>query len=92
MARRSSSRRKSRSRNAPTCNGFSATINTLATFRPIYSPDGETERLVAEAWAAFGGIDVLVNNVGTYKEPPLAEITREHFDFIFRLNVWVRSR
>ena len=36
--------------------------------------DGEPERLVAEAWAAFGGIDVLVNNLGTYKEPPLARI------------------
>ncbi|AMV26553.1 3-oxoacyl-[acyl-carrier-protein] reductase FabG [Gemmata sp. SH-PL17] len=51
--------------------------------------DGEPERLVAEAWAAFGGIDVLVNNLGTYKEPPLAQITRDHFDFIFRLNVWI---
>jgi glucose 1-dehydrogenase len=51
--------------------------------------DGEPERLVAEAWAAFGSIDVLVNNLGTYKEPPLAEITRDHFDFVFRLNVWV---
>ncbi|MCS6864239.1 MAG: SDR family oxidoreductase [Gemmataceae bacterium] len=51
--------------------------------------DGEPERLVAEAWAAFGGIDILVNNLGTYKEPPLTEITRDHFDFIFRLNVWV---
>lgn len=51
--------------------------------------DGEPERLVAEAWEAMGGVDVLVNNVGTYKEPPLGQITREHFDFIFRLNVWV---
>jgi NAD(P)-dependent dehydrogenase (short-subunit alcohol dehydrogenase family) len=51
--------------------------------------DGEPERLVSEAWAAFGSLDVLVNNVGTYKEPPLNEITREHFDFIFRLNLWV---
>lgn len=51
--------------------------------------DGEPERLVAEAWDAFGGIDVLVNNLGTYKEPPLTQITREHFDFVFRLNVWV---
>src|SRR5213082_2539322 len=50
--------------------------------------DGEPERLAAEAWAAMGGIDVLVNNVGTYKEPPLLELTRDHFDFIFRLNVW----
>ena len=27
--------------------------------------DGEPERLIAEAWTAFGGIDVLVNNLGT---------------------------
>lgn len=51
--------------------------------------DGEPERLVAESWELLGGLDVLVNNVGTYKEPPLAELTRDHFDFIFRLNVWV---
>lgn len=50
--------------------------------------DGEPERLVAESWGTMGRIDVLVNNVGTYKEPPLLELTREHFDFIFRLNVW----
>ena len=49
----------------------------------------EPERLVAEAWDGMGGVDVLVNNVGTYKEPPLADLTRDHFDFIFRLNVWV---
>src|SRR6185437_10033406 len=49
--------------------------------------DNEPE-LAAEAWAAFGGIDVLVNNVGAYKEPDLLSLTRDHFDFIFRLNVW----
>src|ERR1700761_834654 len=51
--------------------------------------DGEPERLVAEAWAAFGGVDVLVKHLGPYKEPPLEQITRDHFDFIFRLNVWI---
>ena len=51
--------------------------------------DGEPERLAAEAWEALGSIDLLVNNVGTYREPPLLELTRDHFDFIFRLNVWV---
>jgi glucose 1-dehydrogenase len=50
--------------------------------------DREPERLADEAWAAFDGIDVLVNNVGAYKEPPLLDLTREHFDLIFRLNVW----
>jgi NAD(P)-dependent dehydrogenase (short-subunit alcohol dehydrogenase family) len=49
---------------------------------------GEPERLLAEAWDAFGGLDVLINNVGTYKEPPLHELTRRDFDFIFGLNVW----
>ncbi|MFM8270782.1 MAG: SDR family NAD(P)-dependent oxidoreductase, partial [Gemmata sp.] len=48
--------------------------------------DGEPERLVEAAWAAFGGLDVLVNNLGTYREPPLGELTREHLDFLFRLN------
>lgn len=50
--------------------------------------EGEPQRLVDEAWAALGGVDVLVNNVGTYREPPLLDLTRNHFDFIFRLNVW----
>jgi glucose 1-dehydrogenase len=51
--------------------------------------DGAPERLVAEAWAAFSGIDVLVNNLGVYKEPPLTQLTRDHFDLVFRLNVWI---
>ncbi len=50
--------------------------------------DGEAERLVGEAWAALGGIDVLVNNVGTFREPPFLDLTRAHFDFVFGLNVW----
>jgi NAD(P)-dependent dehydrogenase (short-subunit alcohol dehydrogenase family) len=50
--------------------------------------DGEAERLVGEAWAALGGIDVLVNNVGTFREPPLLDLTRRDFDFVFGLNVW----
>ncbi|MBA2225659.1 SDR family NAD(P)-dependent oxidoreductase [Thermogemmata fonticola] len=50
--------------------------------------EGEPERLLAEAWQAFAGLDVLVNNVGTYKEPPLEQLTRRDFDFIFGLNVW----
>jgi NAD(P)-dependent dehydrogenase (short-subunit alcohol dehydrogenase family) len=67
-------------------------LSDYATTRYIQADllkDGEPERLVAEAWAAVGGVDVLVNNVGTYKEPPLTDLTRDQFDFIFRLNVWV---
>ncbi|QEL15044.1 SDR family NAD(P)-dependent oxidoreductase [Limnoglobus roseus] len=50
--------------------------------------DGEAERLVAEAWDKLSGVDVLVNNVGTFREPPFLDLTRRDFDFIFGLNVW----
>jgi glucose 1-dehydrogenase len=50
--------------------------------------DGEAERLVAEAWDRFSGLDVLVNNLGTWREPGFLELTRQQFDFIFHLNVW----
>jgi NAD(P)-dependent dehydrogenase (short-subunit alcohol dehydrogenase family) len=50
--------------------------------------DGEAERLVAAAWDKHGPIDVLVNNVGTYREPPFLDLTRRDFDLIFGLNVW----
>src|SRR3954453_19156742 len=42
--------------------------------------DGEAERLVAESWQALGSIDILVNNLGTYRETSFLELTREHFD------------
>src|SRR4051812_47577185 len=50
--------------------------------------DGEAERLVAEAWNILGRIDVLVNNVGTFREPAFLDLTHRDFDFIFGLNVW----
>lgn len=50
--------------------------------------DGEAERLVDEVWSAFGGIDVLVNNVGTFREPAFLELSKRDFDAIFTLNVW----
>lgn len=52
------------------------------------SRPGEAERLVGEAWDRLGGLDVLVNNVGTFREPAFLDVTRRHFDFIFGLNVW----
>lgn len=50
--------------------------------------DGEAERLVAAAWDHLGSVDILVNNVGTYREPTFLDLTRRDFDFIFGLNVW----
>ena len=52
------------------------------------SQPGEAERLIAAAWDQLGGLDVLVNNVGTYREPAFLELTRANFDAIFSLNVW----
>ena len=52
------------------------------------SRPGEPERLVASAWDTLGGLDVLVNNVGTFREPAFVNLTRGHFDSVFGLNVW----
>jgi NAD(P)-dependent dehydrogenase (short-subunit alcohol dehydrogenase family) len=48
----------------------------------------EPEHLVGAAWDLLGGLDMLVNNVGTFREPAFLELTRREFDFIFGLNVW----
>jgi NAD(P)-dependent dehydrogenase (short-subunit alcohol dehydrogenase family) len=49
---------------------------------------GEPERLVGEAWELLGGLNVLVNNVGTFREPAFLDLSRKDFDFVFGLNVW----
>jgi len=50
--------------------------------------EGEAERLVDAAWDALGGLDVLVNNLGTFREPSFLDLTRSDFDFLFGINVW----
>jgi NAD(P)-dependent dehydrogenase (short-subunit alcohol dehydrogenase family) len=50
--------------------------------------DGQAEALAAAAWDELGGIDVLVNNVGTFREPPFLDLTKADFDALFTLNVW----
>lgn len=61
--------------------------------RTFYFPadltvDGAAEMLVAESWGALGGIDVLVNNVGIFREPAFLSLDRDHFENTFHLNVW----
>lgn len=51
------------------------------------SKESDIKRLFADAKAAFGTIDVLVNNAGIYGFASLAEITGELFDRQFGLNV-----
>jgi 3-oxoacyl-[acyl-carrier protein] reductase len=47
----------------------------------------EIKRLFAETKAAYGKLDVLVNNAGIYEFAPLESITAEHFHKHFDLNV-----
>lgn len=47
----------------------------------------DIERLFAAAKAAYGEVDVLVNNAGVYEFAPLEQVTEEHFHRQFNLNV-----
>jgi 3-oxoacyl-[acyl-carrier protein] reductase len=49
--------------------------------------EADIQRLFAETKAAFGRLDVLVNNAGIYEFAPLQAITVEHFHKLFDLNV-----
>lgn len=51
------------------------------------SKPAEIERLFAETQAAFGKVDVLVNNAGIYEFAPLDQVKPEHFHKQFDLNV-----
>ena len=48
---------------------------------------GGLDALVAQAAAAFGGMDVLVNNAGVAQSTPFAEVTPQQFDDIMGINV-----
>jgi 3-oxoacyl-[acyl-carrier protein] reductase len=55
--------------------------------RADVASQADVQRLFAQAKAAFGRLDVLVNNAGLYEFAPLAEVTAEHFHKQFNLNV-----
>jgi len=48
---------------------------------------GEPERMVAEATAALGGLDVLVNNVGIARHARFEDVPDEEWDAYWQLNV-----
>jgi 3-oxoacyl-[acyl-carrier protein] reductase len=48
---------------------------------------GESERVVAEAASALGGLDVLVNNVGLARQARFEEVADEEWDAYWQLNV-----
>ncbi len=45
------------------------------------------ETAVAEAEAALGGIDILINNAAIFTAAPIVEITRADFERVFAINV-----
>lgn len=51
------------------------------------SKQADIEKLFRETVAAYGRVDVLVNNAGVYEFAPLENVTEEHFHKQFNLNV-----
>jgi NAD(P)-dependent dehydrogenase (short-subunit alcohol dehydrogenase family) len=47
----------------------------------------QASRLVAAAWDAFGGLDILVNNYGPWVETPFTALSLEEFDRIMTGNL-----
>jgi len=48
----------------------------------------QVQALVEAAVAAFGGVDVLVNNAGVYHAAPLLDTAPEDFDRVMQVNVY----
>lgn len=55
--------------------------------RADVSKPAEAKTLIESAVSGFGRIDILVNNAGVYEFLPLEQITEDHFDRLFDLNV-----
>src|SRR5438309_6687070 len=49
--------------------------------------DTEPERVVDEAWRTLGAIDILGNNLGTYRDSVFVALPREQFAYNFQLYV-----
>ena len=58
-----------------------------AFFRADVTRDGDVERMIAEAERRFGGLDILVNNVGNYEEPVFPDAPIEHWTGNLDLNL-----
>jgi short-subunit dehydrogenase len=60
---------------------------TLAVVCDVTEP-ADVERVVAQALARFGRVDVLVNDAGTIQVGPLASLTLADFKRTFLVNFW----
>lgn len=59
---------------------------TLYSGHDLTKPD-EIEAMMAEAAAAFGGVDILINNAGMQHVAPIEEFPVEKWDLIIALNL-----
>jgi NAD(P)-dependent dehydrogenase (short-subunit alcohol dehydrogenase family) len=62
-------------------------VGEVAHVEADLSSAGEPERAVEEASRAFGGLDVLVNNVGVARQAKFEEVPDEEWDAYWQLNV-----
>ena len=62
-------------------------VGEVAHVSADLSTAGEPERAVAEAVAALGGLDVLVNNVGAARQARFEDVPDEEWDAYWQLNV-----
>ncbi len=61
-------------------------VHTYAIGADVTQPDAAT-RLIADTWAHFGTINILVNNVGPYVDTPFLDLAPADFDRIWAGNV-----
>ena len=79
---------------ASSAEGANAIVNKIVAsggkaqaVRADVSQPAEARQLMNAAVAAFGRLDILVNNAAVYEFLPLDQITEVHFDRMFNLNV-----
>lgn len=60
--------------------------NAIASPHSVSSADGG-ERIVEEAVAAFGQVDVLINNAGIVRDSSLAKLTTENLDAVLDVHL-----
>lgn len=66
---------------------ITAAGGTARAFQADVSRAEDTERLMTEVRAAFGPVDLLVNNAGVWRFAPIEEATEEEFHRHFDTNV-----
>jgi NAD(P)-dependent dehydrogenase (short-subunit alcohol dehydrogenase family) len=58
-----------------------------AFFKADVTREADVEQMIAEAERRFGGLDILVNNVGNYEEPVFPDTPIEHWTRTLDLNL-----